>query len=398
MTDPEKYDDAILHDRYLRHWMPRLARQAFVVNKADRLAPEDVQRVCDDLRGRLRGEGLPDVPVLGVSALAGAEPLRDWLLEGVSAKAVVTARLHQGALDAARELAASAGVDDAAAPDPLVSAADQAGAGAVTREAILDLIGPQGLRAQAAAAVRAEAVSAGGGPVQRVRMLLARGSGVTAQRADPEGYLRRWRERGSLDRATAPFRQVLMAAAGDLPARLRPALLANADPAAIGEQLAQGIDAAVRSPAVVGDRPRSRLWPAIGLLQLVATGALLVGVIWLVVLLATAGSTPTGTVDLPVLGPMPTPAVLIVGGLLAAFLLDRLLRWGAGRLGKHWADTILEDISRRVSAIVADVLTAQLASMDEARYALWAAAGDIERASAMDHGAHRAPPGPEPRP
>ena len=71
VTDPEKYDDAILHDRYLRRWMPRLARQALVVNKADRLAPTDMQRVCDDLRGRLRQEDLPAVPGRGVSAPAG---------------------------------------------------------------------------------------------------------------------------------------------------------------------------------------------------------------------------------------------------------------------------------------------------------------------------------------
>ncbi len=94
VTDPEKYDDAILHDRYLRRWMPRLARQAVVVNKADRLAPEDMEHVCDDLRRRLRQQALPEVPVLSVSALADTEPLRDWLFEGVSAKAVVTERLR----------------------------------------------------------------------------------------------------------------------------------------------------------------------------------------------------------------------------------------------------------------------------------------------------------------
>ncbi len=139
---------------------------------------------------------------------------------------------------------------------------------------------------------------------------------MTARRADPEGYLRRWRERGSLDRVVAPIRQVLLAAADGLPARLRPGVLATADPASIGKQLAQGIDSAVSSPAV-GDGPHSRLWPAIGLLQLLATGSLLVGTIWLVVLVGRGGSMPTASVDLPVLGPMPTPAVLIIGGLLA---------------------------------------------------------------------------------
>src|SRR3954447_7974213 len=37
VTDPEKYHDAVLHDAFLRTWLPRLARQAIVLNKADRL-------------------------------------------------------------------------------------------------------------------------------------------------------------------------------------------------------------------------------------------------------------------------------------------------------------------------------------------------------------------------
>ena len=382
VTDPEKYDDAVLHDRYLLRWMQRLARQALVVNKADRLASGDMRRVCDDLSQRLRQEALPAVPVLAVSALSDIGPLRDWLLEGVSAKEVVTARLQHGALEAARQLAASAGIADAIAPGPLITTEVRADTAAVTREAILDLVGPQGLRAQATAAVRAEARSVGGGPIQRVRTVLERGSGVTSQRVDPEGYLRRWRERGSLDRAMAPIRQLLLSAAGTLPARLRPSVLASADPAAIGEQLAQGIDVAVSGPTVASDRPRSSLWRALGLLQLLATASVALGIIWVVVLFATPGSTPTATIDVPVLGPMPTPVVLIVGGLLAAFLLDRLLHWHAGRLGTHWADMILEDVSRRVSAFVGDVVGAQLASMDQARSALWAAVRDLERASA----------------
>jgi hypothetical protein len=161
---------------------------------------------------------------------------------------------------------------------------------------------------------------------------------------------------------------------------MRPSVLATADPAVVGERLAGGIDTAVRGSTVASDRPRSRLWPAIGLLQLVATAAILLGVIWVVVLFAASGSTPIGTIDVPVLGPMPTPLVLIVGGLLAAFLLDRLLQRQARRLGKHWAASILEDVSQRVSAFVPDVVGAQLASMDEARTVLWTAVRDLERA------------------
>ena len=38
VSDPEKYADAVLHDRYLRRWATRLDRQAFVLNKTDRVS------------------------------------------------------------------------------------------------------------------------------------------------------------------------------------------------------------------------------------------------------------------------------------------------------------------------------------------------------------------------
>ncbi len=379
VTDPEKYDDAILHDYYLRRWMPRLARQAVVINKADTMPPEDAERVCDDLRRRLRAEALPEIPVLSLSAVADIEPLRRWLSEGASVKAIVFERLRRGAVESARELAIAADVWGEVAPEPLVRTAAQADAAVVARDAILDIIGPDGLRAQSTAVMRAEA---GGGPVHRARALLEIGSGAAAKRADPAGYLLRWRERGSLDRAVAPIRQILLEAAAALPARLRPTVLATAEPAAISERLAHGIDGAVSRPASARDRPPSRRWLAIKPLQFLSVGSLLVGIIWQASLLASFGSAPTATIDVPVLGPMPTPVVLILGGLLGWFLLNRLLRRQADQLGKQWADSILADVSREISTVVTDVLASQLASSDEARHALWAAVRDIEQPSA----------------
>ena len=375
VTDAEKYDDAILHDYYLRRWMPRLARQAVVVNKSDSMAPEDARRVCDDLRRRLRQEALPEVPVLSLSAVSDIEPLRRWLSEGASVKALVYERLRRNAVVAVRELAIAADVYGEVAPEPLVKRAAQADAAAVARTAILDIIGPQGLREQSAAMMRAET---GTGPFHRARALVQGGLGVTAKRSDPTGYLLRWRERGSLDRAVAPIRQILLEAAHSLPAHLRPSVLADADPVVIREQLAHGIDGAVSGPAVARDRPPDSPWSAIWPLQYLAIGSVLAGVIWLVALLPIGGSVPTGTVDLPVLGPMPIPVVLILGGLLGWFLLGRLRRRQANRLGTQWADSILEDISGRVSTVVSDVLVAQLESLDEARHALWIAARDLD--------------------
>src|SRR6185369_18086924 len=49
VTDLEKYHDAVLHDAFLRTWVPRLDRQAVIVNKADLLMPADRPRIRGDL-------------------------------------------------------------------------------------------------------------------------------------------------------------------------------------------------------------------------------------------------------------------------------------------------------------------------------------------------------------
>src|SRR4029453_18873438 len=75
VTDPEKYADALLHDGFLRAWIPRLDRQVVVLNKADRLAAGDADRVQAHL-GRVLATELvgsatsrPDIVV--VSAAGG---------------------------------------------------------------------------------------------------------------------------------------------------------------------------------------------------------------------------------------------------------------------------------------------------------------------------------------
>ena len=62
VTDPEKYADAVLHDEFLRSWLPRLGRQVVLVNKADRVTDGDARRIQRDLEadlasGVIRGLG-----------------------------------------------------------------------------------------------------------------------------------------------------------------------------------------------------------------------------------------------------------------------------------------------------------------------------------------------------
>ena len=160
VSDPEKYADAVLHDRYLRRWLPRLGRQAFALNKIDRLGAVDVQRLRDDLSGRLVAAGGSAIPILATSARAGdTSELRDWLAEGVDARAVMRQRLDAATRSAIADLGRAAGLDAATPPPPLMPAAARDAAAAAATLAVLRVVDLDGLRQQAVAATRAAASS-----------------------------------------------------------------------------------------------------------------------------------------------------------------------------------------------------------------------------------------------
>src|SRR6185503_9764649 len=79
VLDPQKYADAAVHDRYLRPLARHGDVMVVVLNQVDRLAAADVPDAVADVRRLLADDGLPDVPVLPVSATAGTglDRLRD---------------------------------------------------------------------------------------------------------------------------------------------------------------------------------------------------------------------------------------------------------------------------------------------------------------------------------
>ncbi|MET8014575.1 GTPase [Streptomyces sp. NPDC005271] len=78
VVDPEKYADAVLHERYLRPLAGYAEVTLVVLNQVDRLPGEAAVQVLDDLRRLLDEDGLalgehgePGAAVLAVSALTG---------------------------------------------------------------------------------------------------------------------------------------------------------------------------------------------------------------------------------------------------------------------------------------------------------------------------------------
>ncbi|HEY7429917.1 MAG TPA: GTPase [Streptosporangiaceae bacterium] len=96
VLDPQKYADAAVHSRYLVPMAGHSAVIAVVLNQIDLLGADQVDDCEADLRRLLDTEGLPDVRVVGTSALTGAgmDELRKVLLETVLARQASLQRIE----------------------------------------------------------------------------------------------------------------------------------------------------------------------------------------------------------------------------------------------------------------------------------------------------------------
>jgi GTP-binding protein EngB required for normal cell division len=98
VLDPQKYADKVLHKRYLSQFHRHRDITVVVLNQSDLLAPSDVERCLNDLRGLLTSDGLAGVPLLATSAVdrPALAPLREILERTVEAR---LAALHRLAAD-----------------------------------------------------------------------------------------------------------------------------------------------------------------------------------------------------------------------------------------------------------------------------------------------------------
>jgi energy-coupling factor transporter ATP-binding protein EcfA2 len=96
VTDPQKYADQVIHERYLRSFHRHRDSSVVVLNQADRLGPADTGRCLADLRQLLDTDGLAGVPVLATSAIDAApsvDGLREALYEAILARRAALGRL-----------------------------------------------------------------------------------------------------------------------------------------------------------------------------------------------------------------------------------------------------------------------------------------------------------------
>jgi hypothetical protein len=95
VLDPQKYADAAVHQRYLVPLAGHSAVIAVVLNQADLLAEQDIEECAGDLRRLLDSEGLQDAPLLVTSAEngGGLQQLRTMLGNAVSQRRATDTRI-----------------------------------------------------------------------------------------------------------------------------------------------------------------------------------------------------------------------------------------------------------------------------------------------------------------
>ncbi|MFL4904166.1 GTPase [Streptomyces sp. MMS24-I2-30] len=358
VVDPEKYADAVLHERYLRPMAGHAEVMFVVLNQVDRLPGEAADQVLDDLRRLLDEDGIalgehgePGAAVLSLSALTGdgIAELREVLGQFVTERGAAGRRI-------------SADVDAAAAQLGSVYAPGRRSG--LTEEAreefsarLADAVGATAAGEAAERAWLRNANRACGTPWLRLwrwyqkRCDPATGRLLLRTQADEEATARQ--------RVEQAVRTVSDRAAAGLPV---PWAQAVREAAVRGSQgLPEALDdLAARAGLSPGRPPRPGWWPLAVLVQAAMTLLQVVGGLWLVGQIA--------GVMAPNLG---VPVLLMVAGIVGGPIIEWSCRMAARgparRYGQEAERRLCEAAAGCGRARVLDPLAAELLRYQEVR-------------------------------
>nr|WP_255480319.1 GTPase [Quadrisphaera sp. RL12-1S] len=399
VADPQKYADAALHSRYLRHLADHQDVVVVVLNQVDTL-DEASAAVCEaDLRRLLAADGLDRVRLLSTSARTGqgVGALRQVLTDVVRASTVARRRSEADVLAAVRELQASV-----APAEPDVATAEGA-------PALVDALAVAAGVPAISDAVRGSELRAGVGrtgwpftrwvrrlrpdPLKRLHLTSSSSSGGGgADGADGGTAAPAQLTRTSVPVPTASqraqvstaVRGVVTSVANDLPQRWGDAVRAASGP--VSDDLADSLDQAVQTVPLA--HPAPRWWGAAEALQVLLAVCAVVGGLWLAAL-GVVGYLQLPAPPLPHVGPptgsgyerwaVPLPTLLLVGGVLLGWLLAALsrslVRRRAERLRRRVRSQLREVVARTAQERLLAAVAAVVARHREVREAL-ASAGE----------------------
>ncbi|MEU5903616.1 GTPase [Micromonospora sp. NPDC047527] len=377
VVDPQKYADRVIHDSYLREFHRHRDVTLVVLNQADRLPSAELPRVLDDLRRLLDSDGLTGVPLLATTAIdpAGMVGLRTALERTVAGRQAALRRLA-GDVDSV-----VAGLDELVGSTRPAAGPDDAAVAGLNRA----LAGAAGVPAVAEAVERAyrhRAGAATGWPVvrgwRRLRPDPLRRLHLPGPAGDPADPAESLVAATSVPDPTAAqrsalglaIRAVADRAAAHLPAAW-PAVVTGAARSRLGD-LPDALDRAIAGTDLGLER-RPHWWRVVGAVQWLVTLAALVGLGWLVLgyALRVLG---LPALDNPMVGQVPLPTLLLLGGLLAGLLVAALtrpvIRWAAQRARGRAQQRLTVRVAEVGHEYVLAPVRTVLASYAQAREAL----------------------------
>ena len=376
VVDPQKYADAVIHERYLRHLTDHADVMVFVINQIDRLSPEQAKRVHEDFVSLLRDDGLANPVVYDVSAMTGqgVDVLRQHIAKVASTKHAMVARLEADVQVQAKALRNQVGRTEAGALGK-----DQI---AIVTAACLQAADVDQIKEAVRQSAQRQGRIATGWPVL---------SWISSLKLDPlrrlrlePGWPRHQRvERPELNKSSIVVRPIAQARIDSalrtigLQATSRlPRSWALAMDRVVRDQgaaLPDAIDQAVLSTDL-GTRLGRTWWSIVRVLQWLILVAAVGGLVWLAVNFVMTGYLGLPALPTPQVGALPLPTVLAVGGIAIGLLAAGVSRVAVGLGAKTTAAAAVRRLRRAMEKVAQDsVITPindELRRHDQAKAAL----------------------------
>lgn len=365
VTDPQKYADAIWHERYLGTLAHHADVQVVLLNQIDKLGGADATACVEDLTSLLAAEGLAEVPVIAVSARGGVgmAALRGKLVElsasGDTAVRRLGADVDRVVADLAEDCLGPEWRPPAAVRNPACcpTSAATGSRHAWSRPPDSACSPTSSPTPTCAARSRRPAASVTMWRTHRERARTARLSGLARAAGEPASAPV---QRTGAETAVA---ELVETAAHDMPEAWAESVRGIG--ASMTGTLIDTLDATLAN-TVVRAEASTRWWRYARACQWAALTVVLAGLVGTISL-----AVPAARHGLPTWGGVPGPVVLLVGGVLANLGVAQCARSArhraARRLRESVVATVRERIDHAVTALVVDPVRAELARFREMR-------------------------------
>ena len=383
VLDPQKYADAVLHDRYLKGLRHYTDVTVVVLNQIDRLSPEDAQRCLADVRRLLDEDGLTNVRLMATSATTrqGIPELRALLAETVASRQAWLQRLASDldtAVASMAHLSGPAVAEDAVSRSMINTLATRLG----------DSVGVSAVASVAAETYRHRGLQAVRWPVTRwiaklrpdpIGRIAAR-AGVARPAGEPESH----RPRHAAAEPSAAQRSQVDLAVRELAEQVSDGL-PEPWPEAITTAARTHIDSLpeeldrVVSTTDLGTHRTSAWWRLTNVLQWLFFAVAAVGAGWLLARLV-LDLLAFGELEVPTIGLVPIPTLLLGGGVLLGLVVSALARPLVIRSARRFRHRAERQLRAAVAAIARERVVApvrsELHAYADAQDALAAARGE----------------------